>query len=380
MTEQKMRVLHVITSLGDGGAEAVLYRLVTRDTADEHEVVSLVGEGKYGRMFRAAGVPVYSLDMRPGRVSWDGIRKLWQICRASHADVIQTWMYHSDLLGGLVARLSGKPHVVWGIHNSTFTPGSSSRAFRAVVRTCGLLSLRVPSRIVVCAQNAALVHEELGYSADRMVVIPNGYDLSLFTPDTEARRALRAEWSVPDDVPLIGMVARFDPLKDHANLIAALAFLMRKGLRFYAVCIGTGMTAENAEMARRLEGAGVEHVVRLIGPRHDIPAVMNALDIHVLSSVGEAFPNVLCESMACGTPCVTTDVGDARLIVGETGWVVPPRHPEMLADALAAALSQWALPETWVLRQKAASKRINEHFGIDLMVERYRNVWTEVAD
>jgi glycosyltransferase involved in cell wall biosynthesis len=367
-----MRILHIITGLADGGAEAVLFRLITHDTKNQHAVVSLTTEGKYGRALRDRGVPVVALEMPRGRLTWRGVQRLWFALRQERPDVAQTWMYHADLLGGLVARLAGVP-VVWGIRNTTLEPGRSSRTTIAVARMCGWLSRRVPRRIVACAHAAVTVHAALGYDAKRLVVIANGYDLGRFRPDGEARQRLRAEWGVSDDVPLLGMVARWDPYKDHANLIEAFAFWPRKWHVLSPVLVGTGMTAEN-QLMQRIAKAGLAERVRLLGPRTDVPAIMAALDVHVMSSSAEAFPNVLAEAMACGTPCVTTDVGDAAQIVGDTGWVVPPRNSQALAEALAQALTAQDDRAAWATRQQRCRERIAKNYSIEAMVQRYRQM------
>lgn len=372
-----MRVLHIITGLGDGGAEAVLHRLITHDPLDEHHVVSLTGLGKYGPLLRERGLKVTALEMPRGRMTLAGLKGLWRAVQQGRPDVIQTWMYHADLLGGVVGRLAGVP-VVWGIRNTTLEPGLSSRNTILVARLCARLSRWAPRRIIACAQAAVEAHAALGYDRGRMVVIPNGYDLARFRPDAEARVRLRREWDVPDGVPLLGMVARWDPQKDHANLIAALRLLQQRGAMFRAVLVGSGVDESNTGLMSVLREAGLGERVRPLGPRLDIPALMNALDIHVLSSAyGEAFPNVLAEAMACGTPCVATGVGDAAQIVGETGWVVPPRNAAALADALQQAIEAAREPQGWRDRQQACRQRIQERYSLEAMVRRYRAVWEE---
>ena len=371
------RVLHIITGLNDGGAEAVLYRLCTHEKESHHTVVSLMDEGKYGPFLRQAGIEVYCLNQPRGRMRPDALWKLWRLLCARKPDVVQTWMYHADLLGGTLARLAGIRRVIWGIRHTTLEPGKSSRSTIWIARILARLSRTVPSRIVVCAQRAVQVHGDLGYDIVRMVVVPNGYDLDCFAPDEQQRRRLRNSWQIPPNVPLIGMVGRFDPLKDHANLLSALALLRRQGARFACVLVGTGVDAGNTSLVQQLQQMELRDHVRLLGRRNDIPAVMNALDVHVLSSSGEAFPNVLAEAMACGTPCVTTDVGDAALIVGDTGWVVPPRNAQALADGILAALSAREDASCWKRKQQAARQRVVDHFSIQRMVAAYRQVWEQ---
>lgn len=244
-----------------------------------------------------------------------------------------------------------------------------------VARLCAGLSRWVPARIVCCAQAAQSVHAALGYDVRRMVVIPNGYDLSSFAPDPLVRTSLREDWDISDNLPLLGMVARFDPYKDHGNLLAALAHLKARGLDFKVVLIGTGIDANNTLLVQQISAACLSECVRLLGPRNDVPAIMNALDLHVLSSAAGAFPNVLAEAMACGTPCVTTDVGDAARIVGDTGWVVPPRNSLALADAVAEAITALQDAPNWNLRMQCARQRIVQEFAIFRMVERYKQIW-----
>ena len=373
-----MNVLHVTSSLSDGGAEAVLYRVVTNDESDLHYVISLTGDGKYGQLLREAGVTVTTLDMGRGSFTLQGLHRLLLAIRSWPADVMQTWMYHSDLLGGILGRISGTP-VVWGLRNTVLEPGKSSLSTIWVARLCAWLSCWIPTRIVACAQAAVGVHSALGYDAERMVVIPNGYDLSLFVSDIAARKRLRADWGVSDSMPLIGMVARFDPYKDHTNLLAALTNLKAQGVDFRAVLVGTDVEVGNEVLMAKVKAEGLTDHVFLLGPRHDIPDIMSALDIHVLSSSAEAFPNVLAEAMACGTPCVTTDVGDAACIVGDTGWVVPPSNSQALAFALNTALVDRRCPTGWVDRQQRCRHRIASEYSMEKMVIRYREVWTEVA-
>jgi glycosyltransferase involved in cell wall biosynthesis len=212
-----------------------------------------------------------------------------------------------------------------------------------------------------------------------MSVIANGYDLSVFRPDNVARERVRTELGISAEQPVIGFVARFDPQKDHKNLLSALALLKTQGVAPVCLLVGTGMEQANAQLSMQIAHFDLSASIRLLGRRNDIPAVMNALDLHVMSSAfGEAFPNVLSEAMACETPCVTTDVGDAAVIVGETGWIVPPRDSGALADALTRALSISSAERR--ARGQAARVRVQTHYSLGLMVERYQALYTQLAE
>lgn len=376
---QRPRVLHVINGLGDGGAESVLHRLCQDDTHFEHVVVALLAEDKYAPLLRAAGVAVHTLDMAPGRVGPASIARLWRLLGESQPDVVQTWMYHSDLLGGLLARLRRCAPICWNIRHADLDPAHSSRASLLSGRLCARLSRVIPDVIVCCGDRAAQRHVSLGYDPARIRVIPNGYDTTQFRPDADARRRLRQQLGVDEAGPLLGMVANFKPDKDHATLLAALAELARRGRGFRCLLAGRDLGAGDAGIMALVRHHGLESRVQLLGPQTDVPALMNALDLHLLSSRSEGFPNVLAEAMACATPCVTTDAGDAAQIVGATGWVVPPRSPVALADALEQALDELADAPAWGARQRAARQRILDHYSLGVMRGAYQALWSEMA-
>ncbi len=374
-----MRIAHIITGLGQGGAESVLYRLACyTDTSTRHVVISLTDEGVYGARLRAAGITVHALGMPRGRVTLSGVQALRALLRAEAPDAVQTWMYHADLIGGLAARLAGIKAVAWGIRNSGNHLDRSSRSARMVLRACAALSRWVPRAIVCAAQDAARRHRALGYDGRNMVVIPNGYDLSRYAPDAEAGARMRALWGVGADAPLIGCVARWDPLKDHRNLLAALGQLLREGQELKCVLVGRGMTPGNADLVALIESEGLRGRVLLTGPSDDVAAVMNSLDLHVLSSCAEGFPNVVAEAMACGTPCVVTDVGDAAHIVGDTGVVVPAEQPAALARGIAQALREVGTRGGAPARA-AARERVLALFDLGRMVHAYEAVWRRIA-
>lgn len=369
-----MSVLHIITGLNDGGAEAVLYRLCSNDSAAQHYVVSLMDTGKYGPLLQAAGVKVFCLNMSRGQVTVGGLWKLWRLLCQIRPQAVQTWMYHADLIGGVIARLAGVKRVLWGIHHTTLDAEKSRHSTILVAKLCACISSRVPLSIICCAQKALEVHRELGYASEKLQVIPNGYDLVRFRINENACARLRAEWSTGSRW-LIGMVGRFDPFKDHENLLNALAIIKSQGVDFCCVLVGQGLDQDNTQLIAWLTERNLISEVKLLGQRTDVPDVMNALDVHVLSSFSEAFPNVVAEAMACGTPVVVTDVGDAAVIVGETGWVVPPKNAEALADALLQAHATMQDEVAWRVRRTAVQQRIKDKFSLEYMIKNYHQAW-----
>lgn len=371
-----MKIINIITGLNNGGAEAVLYRLCSHDKSHAHTVISLMDEGKYGPLLEEAGVALHCLNMPVGRVTFSGLYQLFKLIRKLKPDVIQTWMYHADLIGGGVARLAGIKNVFWNIRHTTLESAHSKRSTILVAKLCASLSKMIPKGIICCAEKAVEVHGKIGYDTSKMTVIANGYDLSDLRVIPNSQAQLREE--VGDIFPLIGMVGRFDPQKDHFGMLEAFSIVKRAGFPHKLALVGRNLNISNVALLDKIIFLDLKGEVLLLDQRTDIPTIMNSLDLHVLSSsFGEAFPNVLAEAMACGTPCITTDVGDAAFIVGDTGWVVPPKNHEALADEIIIALneSQNNL-EVWAARKIACRKRVVENFSIEKMIKKYHQVWS----
>lgn len=377
---QPLHVMHIISGLGQGGAETVLYRLLTAPTQSErHSVISMGEGGVFGPQLEAAGIRVYALKMQGVAGIAQGLWRLYRLLRDLRPDVVQTWMYHADLFGGVVARIAGIKALAWGVRNSGAELQKSSRISRVLAWVCARVSGIVPGVIVVCAENAAQRHQDWGYKADRMLVISNGYDLTLWHPDADARCRLRAELQLTDSTPLVGSVARWNPLKDHANFVHALALSAKQHPEVRCVLIGQGMDSNNTELMALLQQYGVTDRVVLLGRRTDVPQWMNALDIHVLSSLAEGFPNVVAEAMATGTACVVTDVGDAVRMTGDTAWVAPPQDAIALSQALNQALT--ALGSSGMAdRRERARQRVSRLYSLETMVAAYRVVWRRLAE
>jgi len=372
----RKKIVHIITGLNDGGAEGVLFRLCLNAPTNEQVVVSLMGKGKYGPLLEDAGLKVYCLGMNPGRPSIKRFAQLVSLIRTERPDAVQTWMYHADFLGGIAARVAGVKKIFWGIRHSTLEKDKAKKSTIAIAKLCAMLSRFVPEKIVCCAHKALVVHRDIGYIASKLAVIPNGYDLSKFTIDEQAGSGLRELLGIPKQTFLIGKVGRYDPFKDHNNLLTALSELRSSGIDFQCLLVGRGLTSENEELMSQINELGLTDNVILAGQRADISTVMNALDLHVLSSSSEGFPNVLAEAMACGTPAVSTDVGDAAAIVGDSTLLCPPRDPQALGELIRAMHKEWAeKPDVWADRRATCVEHIKQNFSIERMVASYEQCW-----
>ncbi len=350
----------------------MLWRLATSPAlrVKAMAVVSLMEDHVLGDRMRASGIAVHSLGMERGRLSARGLWRLSRIVKGFGPDVVHTWMYHSDLVGGVAARLFTKARVVWSVHCTEFDPATTKRTTYLTRSTCAALSRVIPSTIVCCSEAARAVHVRLGYPDDRVRVIPNGFDTIAFRPDEHARAEVRRELGIPDSAFVVGMIARVHPQKDHANLLAAARQFLASAPDAYLIVCGAGASWGDP----LFQAAVPPESFRLLGERQDIARIASSLDVATLSSsYGEAFPLAVGEAMACGIPCVVTDVGDSAFLVGDTGVVVPPRDPEALAGGWSRL---GALPPhaRRALGLKARA-RVLDLFSIESVAERYSEVY-----
>jgi glycosyltransferase involved in cell wall biosynthesis len=273
--------------------------------------------------------------------------------------------------------MASRAPVVWGVHHSDHVAGVTKRSTLLTVSACACLSHHLPARVVCCSEHGRRLYEKAGFAASKLAVIPNGFDVETFRPDPEARASVRSELGLGPGTPMIGLVARYDPLKDHATFLRAAARLGRARPDVHFLLCGAKVDRTNAELAGLAESLGIAGRCHLLGPRQDVPRIFAALDVAASSSISEAFPLALGEAMACGVPCVATDVGDCALMIGPTGRVVPPGEPAALAAALADVLGM--SPESRRALGAAARRGVVERFELGAVTRQYEDLYQRLA-
>lgn len=370
-------VLHLITELNTGGAEQMLYKVITGMDRSRFRsiVVSMTDQGTVGAKIAKAGFPVFELGMTRGIPNAGGAWRLYRFLKREKPHILQTWLYHADLLGVVIGRMAAVRRIVWSIRCSDMDLGNYRLLTTITLKICARLSAWADA-IIVNSEQGKRVHEAMGYKPERMVFIPNGFDAALFHADPGAKARLLSELRLGTGAFLIGQVARFDLMKDHANFLRA-ASLLKSLKNVHFVLAGEGIVQSNAELVKHLD-PDLHNRVHLLGPREDIPSITPGFDIATSSSAyGEGFSNSIGEAMACGVPCVVTDVGDSAAIVGDTGMVVPPRDPGALAGAWLSLL------EIGDEKRKAlgerARNRVLEKYRIERVVRRFEKFYEGIS-
>ncbi|MCH9646998.1 MAG: glycosyltransferase [Deltaproteobacteria bacterium] len=373
-----------------------LLRLLTHSANQEfrHRVLSLTAGGTLKPRFLDRGIEVQSLDWSPGRPTPAGLWRLARMVRSQPPDLLLGWMYHANLAASFCRRWAcpGVP-LVWNIRHTPDDLAREKRLTAAVIRSGARFSKTVTA-VVYNSRVSQRMHGALGYGGLRSEVLPNGIDLEAFRPAPEARQEFRRELGLPEDSFLLGRVARFDTMKGYPQLIRAVGGLLggassgapgtatpssgvlaaKKRSSLHLVLAGRGVEVGQGSLEAEIEAAGLKGRVHLLGERSDVPHLLAALDGFCSSSLfGEGFPNVVAEAMACGVPCVVTDVGDSARVVGTEGWVVPPGQVPALTAALGELLDK---PEEERQRMGAGGRRrIADNFAAATVIPRHRDLW-----
>lgn len=372
-----MKALHIITGLNTGGAEKALLHILSGGLARRYDsiVLSLQDEGTVGCKIQELGVPVYTLGMRSGLPGLKALRRLFQIVRDIKPDLIQGWMYHGNLAASLAGWMApGSPAVSWNVRHSLYDIQAEKPLTRQVIRANSIFSGLAQS-IIYNSRLSRSQHEAFGFRRCDAKVIPNGFDLDFLKPFQEDDRNIRCEFAFPTDAIVIGHIARFHPLKDHASFLRAAVQVAqhRSDVRF--LLVGREVSPDNPALGGIVPSHLLERFT-FTGERNDVHRLIQAMDVFCLSSNSEAFPNVLGEAMATGVPCVTTDVGDSADIVGDTGVVVPPSNSGLLAEGLLSliGMSGHARQELGM----AARRRIKERYSLETVVGQYEKLYEEL--
>ena len=366
------QVVHLIASLGKGGAETMLYQVLRCRTREDlsYKVVSLGESHYYEEPIRALGIPVVEVPLRK-----NPLKALGMILRELRgADTLCCWMYHANLIGYYMGRLAGVKRIVWGIHHSDLSPQINKSATLRLNQWCARISRHVD--VVSYTGNAArAVHEQVGYCRTNGVVLSNGCDCAKYCPDASKREAVHQELSIPMETRIVFSATKDIPIKDIPTVVRAFAALHKKFPDTAAVLCGRGVEETNPRIAALCGQSGltIGQDIFLLSLRNDVNALMAGADLFVLHSAGEAFPVTLVEAMACGCVCVTTDVGDARRILAMDEWVVSPGDDGALCARLEAALSL-SQAESAAIRT-ANRQRVLEHFSIEKIVKEYEELF-----
>jgi len=372
---RRIRVLHIITNLDAGGAETFLLRLAKTLSKERFhsKVAAIIADGRLASNFDQENIEVVSLGMGRGIPDPRGLLRLMALVRRFRPDIVQTWLYHADFLGLLATRGVHATNLVWNIRCSNMDLAQYSWRTQKI-RSILARSARLPAAIVVNSEAGIAAHAELGYRPKHWTLIENGVDANEFRPDADARARVRRDLGIDATTPVVGVVGRSDPMKDHTTFLQAAAKLREVHKSVHIVMVGRGVEETNVVYRRQLRELGLLKCAHLLGEREDVATIMNSFDYFCMpSAFGEGLPNAVAEAMAVGVPCVVTDVGDAARIVGASGAVAQPSDPDSLARVLQTVLD--VSDERRQHLGHSARARVIENFSLENSVAKYADFY-----
>lgn len=375
-----MRIMHVIVGLQTGGAERMLFRLVAAHKAQcqtEHLVISLTGGGPTKALLEGCGIKVFCCGATLLNFPL-AFCKLYRLIRWAEPDLVQTWMYHSDLLGGLAARLAGVKCIIWGVRSGDVA--ASGFNLTVLIRSiCAFLSSRLPSAIVFASYKSLRIHTDLGYSCKAMQVISNGFDFADSDRVADITQSFKTqELGVVKKAStrIVTLVAREHPIKGVPYFIDAASLLAGDDDGYFFIFVGRGLDRNNVKLVEQIRKGALITKCSLLGERSDVLEVLAHSDLCCMASLSESFPNVVVEAMSVGTPCVVTDVGDAAIIVGDAGFVVQPGDSQGICKAINHYF-QLPITSRRQLRREA-KQRVIEEYSMERCIEQFDNLYNRV--
>ena len=376
-----MKILFIISGLPTGGAEMMLYKLLLVINRDIFEpvVISLADYGNLGNNIKNLNIPVYKMEMSAGFPNPFKVWRFIKLIRKINPELIQGWMYYGNL-AALLARwfLSKRVSQLWSIRHTPDDLKKEKRLTGLVIRLGAKFS-SYPDRIIYNSNVSEQKHELLGYDNKNKSIIPNGFNCEQFKPFDNAKSKLRHSLGLKEDTLLIGLVARYHRMKDHVTFLHSAGEVIKIYPKVHFVLVGSSIDKKNQKLVKQIKDLKLMKNVHLLGERKEMNEITAGLDIACSSSSwGEGFSNAIGEAMACGVPCVVTDIGDSAWIVGETGIVVKPGDRKAFTDTMITLIKMSS--EERLQLGKLARNRIIEYFSINRVVKQYEDIYQNILN
>ena len=367
----KKKILHIITSLGDGGAEGVLYRLISETNNNiEHQVIALSSDNKYESLLRKKKIKLYKINLLKNKLEFSKLIKLYKIIKSKKDFLIQTWLYHADFLGGIFAFISGNRNIYWNIRTSEISLKSTKIRTLIIIFLNALLSWFVPKKIIICSKRSIKIHRLVGFK-NNFELIYNGFDEKFYIPK---KNYSRKYFNLSNNDLILGNVSRYHPVKNHEYLLSIFSKIRDiKGIKL--VLIGTNMDKKNSDLVEMLKKKKIFDKTILLGRRDDVFHMYKIFDIFLLTSHSEGFPNVLAEAMLNKNICISTNVGEARNIIYRDKFIIQKNDIESSAKKIRKIILERKNLKKWNLLKSKNRKRIKNTFSLNKMIKNYINVW-----
>ncbi len=372
-SNNKYVILHLITTTDVGGAELMLERLVSNDQSHKHVVVSLTKIGIVGKRLQEKGFEVYALRLTTLSSIFKVIKELNNLIGKTQPILIQTWLYHSDFIGS-IASLMNKIPVIWNIRQTSFGK-HDSKATKFLMRICAFASHFIPVKIICAAYASANSHKKFGYAKNKMIVIENGF-VDKTRPNIHLINELKQAYNLKPEQITVGVAGRFNLIKDHYTFIEAAAIVSKQFPETRFIMIGRELEWSNTLLKIWIDKHALADKFILMGEQKEVTNALSLIDIFCLTSISEGFPNILGEAMMLAIPCISTDAGDAKHILGDCGEIVEVRNHKGIANAIIKLINVEKVQRDSL--GKKSRERIKTHFSMEMAVDKYVNLYRKI--
>lgn len=370
-----MKILHIITNLNLGGAEVQLYKIVENLKADHQiKVISLLSMGDIGGKLIKSGVELSIINFSKKRFFFFSFLKLCTSISKFKPDIVHTWMYHANLIGGLASKMTKVKNIFWSIHHNDLSIFHNKLSTVIIAKFGAFFSYLIPKKIICVSKDVKIKHISFGYQKKKMVFIPNGIDVLEFSKIVNARHLLFEKYNFTNDTKLIGFPSRFDPIKNHEGFFASIADIRttNPNINLQIVLCGKNIDLNNDELVTMINKYGLIDCVHLLGIIHNMPLFMSSIDLLVNNSYGESFSLILAEALSCETLCVSTIEGDPESIIQGIGMHVPVGNTPLLSKAIINMIKSDSLEEN---KTKGREKIISS-YSMEIVMKKYKLLYS----
>ena len=376
--EKANKILHVITSLDVGGAEKALYLLIKRTKKNiNHEVICLKSKGFFYKKLIKLGVKVHILNMYPKKFNLFKQFKFFKIIKKIDYNILQTWLYHSDLISSFYSLFLSKnkrKNIIWTVHNNNLELFNIGFLTKFVVFLCSIFSHFSPKKIVSVSKSSIKTHTKFGYDKKKFLFIPPIFENNnLIKKNQTYGDNFLNKLKKDKNVVYFGHLARWDKQKNQQFLIESFAKIKSKN--FKIIMAGKNINKNNLILINKINNLNLSKKIILLDNIENIKLFFNKIDINLLPSLGESFPLSLCEAMLNKVPSIVSDVGDNRNIVGNTGWVFDKKIKKDFLNKINSSLLEIQNKDLWNIRKKMCFIRIKNNFSNDLLIKKYYSIW-----
>ena len=363
------KIIFIAPDINSGGAENILYNVAKNQNNKDITIISLTDIGFYGNKLKDSNYKIYALNMKKNLFLIIKLLYLIILIRKIKPKFVQTWLYHGNLIGGIAAKIAGIKNIIWTIHHD-FESGSLIMNFEMKILI--LLSYIIPNKIIYGSWSSKFNHFKNGYIKCKSLVIDNGVSMDKFKPISKLRFNVRSELNISKNCILIGNISRYNPIKDHDTLLKTLKLLKNEGIDFKCIMVGIGLDENNIELKYKITNYELSKNIILYGRTFQMNKIINSFDLNLLTSIRECSPISILESMSVGIPCISTDVGDASRLIGNSGWVFPTYDYKSIASCIVNISKKKNILK---YKSSLARKRIRENFLLNDMVIKYKNLY-----